>query len=83
VEAIKSGTSAVLSCRAAARYDAPALKAAEKLLKVVPEVRVPYSLRPHGRWSHSSVCNDNKMHTAQDTTAMITLTITAEQLSLG
>jgi hypothetical protein len=38
VEAIRSGTSAVLSCRAAQRYDAPALKAAEKLLKVVPEV---------------------------------------------
>jgi len=38
VAAIKQGTTLVLECRRQRRYDAAALKASEKLLKVVPEV---------------------------------------------
>ena len=39
VDAIRQGTALVLKCRRAKRYDAAALMAAEKLLRVVPEVR--------------------------------------------
>ena len=38
VSAIKQGTALVLECRRQRRYDPAALKASEKLLKVVPEV---------------------------------------------
>lgn len=38
VAAIKQGTALVLECRRQRRYDPAALKASEKLLKVVPEV---------------------------------------------
>jgi hypothetical protein len=38
VAAIKQGTALVLECRRQCRYDPAALKASEKLLKVVPEV---------------------------------------------
>lgn len=38
VDAIRQGTDFVLACRAAKRYDEPALDACAKLLKVVPEV---------------------------------------------
>jgi geranylgeranyl transferase type-2 subunit alpha len=38
VAAIKQGTALVLECRRLRRYDPAALKASEKLLKVVPEV---------------------------------------------
>jgi hypothetical protein len=38
VEAIRQGTALVLECRRLRRYDPPALAAAAKLLKVVPEV---------------------------------------------
>jgi geranylgeranyl transferase type-2 subunit alpha len=40
VAAIKQGTALVLECRRQKRYDSAALKASEKMLKVVPEVRV-------------------------------------------
>ena len=39
VDAIRQGTALVLECRRLQRYDPPALAAAAKLLKVVPEVR--------------------------------------------
>lgn len=39
VDAIRQGTALVLECRRLKRYDAPALAASAKLLKVVPEVR--------------------------------------------
>jgi hypothetical protein len=38
VAAIKQGTALVLECRRQRRYDSAALKASEKMLKVVPEV---------------------------------------------
>jgi geranylgeranyl transferase type-2 subunit alpha len=39
VDAIREATTLVLGCRKQKRYDAPALEASAKLLKVVPEVR--------------------------------------------
>ncbi|MEW5303691.1 MAG: hypothetical protein WDW36_006360 [Sanguina aurantia] len=46
VDAIRTGTSLVLECRKAKRYDAAVLEASSKLLKVVPEI---YTLWNHRR----------------------------------
>lgn len=52
VSAIKQGTALVLECRRQRRYDPAALKASEKLLKVVPEV----SQQQHTGGGVSVVC---------------------------
>jgi hypothetical protein len=48
VDAIRQGTALVLECRRLKRYDAAALTAAAKLLKVVPEVWPPPEGSPPG-----------------------------------
>eukprot|EP00879_Flechtneria_rotunda_P012814 GHRR01013380.1.p1 GENE.GHRR01013380.1~~GHRR01013380.1.p1 ORF type:complete len:149 (+),score=36.73 GHRR01013380.1:268-714(+) len=45
VAAIKQGTTLVLECRRQHRYDEAALKASEKLLKVVPEIYTIWNYR--------------------------------------
>lgn len=45
VAAIKQGTTLVLECRRQHRYDQAALKASEKLLKVVPEIYTIWNYR--------------------------------------
>ncbi|KAF8055830.1 hypothetical protein HT031_006605 [Scenedesmus sp. PABB004] len=45
VAAIKQGTALVLECRRARRYDEAALKASEKLLRVVPEIYTVWNYR--------------------------------------
>ena len=45
VDAIKAGTTLVLRCRAAHRHDAAALTAADRLLRVVPELYTVWNFR--------------------------------------